>query len=69
MTWQSQRNMKALAKDFSIRHPGEGRGPFRVSLDWIPASAGMTKQRIPTRDFQAKTPRHLALDHRIVQAP
>ena len=50
----SQRIMKALARDFSIRHPGESRGPSRVSRDWIPASAGMTKQRIPRRDFQAK---------------
>jgi hypothetical protein len=49
--------MKALARDFSIRHPGESRGPFRVSLDWIPASAGMTEQRIPRRDFQVNSNR------------
>jgi hypothetical protein len=52
MTIWSQRNMKALARDLSICHPGEGRGPERFS--WIPASAGMTNPRIPRRDFQVK---------------
>jgi hypothetical protein len=52
MTFWSQRIMKALAQDFSTRHPGESRGPEEFC--WIPASAGMTKRRIPTRDFQVK---------------
>jgi hypothetical protein len=45
--------MKALARDFSIRHPGEGRGPEKFS--WIPASAGMTNPRIPRRGLSGKS--------------
>jgi hypothetical protein len=52
MTIWSQRKMKALARDFSIRHPGKGRGPERFS--WIPASAGMTNPRIPRRGLSGK---------------
>jgi pyruvate-ferredoxin/flavodoxin oxidoreductase len=29
------------------RHPGEGRGPGNVPMNWIPASAGMTASHLP----------------------
>jgi hypothetical protein len=68
MTCWSQRDMKALAQEFSIRHPGESRGPdlLRRSRcpEGFPAFAGttpgfrlppgMTNPRIPRRDFQVK---------------
>jgi hypothetical protein len=42
---------RGLNHFFHSRHPGEGRGPghqtLRVQL-WIPAFAGMTKQRVST---------------------